>query len=335
MVSVMLAVCIAHRGCLGPMAATRFGEASNPGPWHSDSTRAAADHQVPMVLDLDRLVESHFVNAGSVKWPPGVPSSNDGIPVCSNRSSLLQHGEVGSSDVSGAGSGQLVFIPAEKYDVPRSGLVFRLGDQGLGYYPDIGYLDNHVATGDATDTDQVLASLPHVVLSLDQSLFGQDFDSTQNGITMVAAVAWLEASVMRHAAADALDQSNRREGPWRPRTVGNVLRRRRYRDGKDACERMVEGNGEGSRPARSLPGQPLILTGSALGSFSRAERQHFRSRLWVFDSANPGGWSRSSEYINGSSADVVLLRETKLPPRGDKPAGRVFGLQLQAQWQPL
>ena len=68
-IGMMPAVSIACRSCLGPWAAVRIGEASNPGPGHSDTTIAAA---IPTVLELDRLVDCRLGETDCVILPSGV-----------------------------------------------------------------------------------------------------------------------------------------------------------------------------------------------------------------------------------------------------------------------
>ena len=69
-----------------------------------------------------------------------------------------------------------------------------------------------------------------------------------------------------------------------------------------------------------MPGEPQVLVGTMLGSYSRAETWHRSEGLWAFDTANPDGWERGIEFINGSSADFVMLQETP-PPRGGRRGG--------------
>ena len=179
----MDAVTITCRNRPGLLAATRIGEASNPGPWHNDDAGIAG-------ADLrDRSPAHHLDVANCVNMPPrsevhggGVrmPTSNFGTTPTITRHSgedagigdygaedgldrgyALENSTILSLDALLPSRSTMAFRPCREYDGPHPGMVFRLGSHGLGFYPDCGYVDDYLVTGaDAASQQFVGPCLP-------------------------------------------------------------------------------------------------------------------------------------------------------------------------------
>ena len=196
------------------------------------------------------------------------------------------------------------FVPAKAYSPPPPGFVFKLGEEGLGFYRDtrpvlsLYYLLGHGAT-EATPlrlrlNEQIpVADQPdHAKLSAAQ--FSRMNPRQQRKHLRDAAS---HAQVL--AAAGTVQDAPRQPGDPGPRMRPH--HGQRSRTGPLQCTR------------HSLQGDiPEQIHWPDDGSLAASCTRHRSAEVWAVDTVNANAWQGTLDYLRHTSADIVVAQETRL-----------------------
>ena len=236
-----------------PSKGRRIGEAQHPGP-------NCTHHQ----LDFDDSEGSVLSDEGQ-DWLGG---DNHGYDEEWFNECLLEKTENYAD-----------FVSAKKFSGRKVGMVFRIGEQGLGYYRDC---PMKISLADAIIGN---SKVPPLRLNL-HGLVSNDQDCA-------AAATLPKVNDSQHKKRG--DRGNRAKGPLSCSAKSS--------DGKAAKEAVESMN---SRKV-TWNGEQKFDDGVLAGS-----KGHRRNGLWAIDSANGNSWTGGSKYLETTSADIVLFQETKI-----------------------
>jgi hypothetical protein len=171
------------------------------------------------------------------------------------------------------------FFKAKAFRGPMRGFVFRTCVGGTGYYRD---------------------QPPCLTISLMTHLFPREL-IVPTGISISDC---LTAAELRQNG-----RQEERRGAAYPRTAPKLTRRGgRGRRGRLDCIMM---NDDADVAMVRQPSEPIHESVSYLDDW------HVKAGLWAFDTANPNAWHKGKDYLAGTTADIILLQETKVEG-GDK-----------------
>ncbi len=238
------------------------GEATNPGPAPCDFDDPEGLHNYDLIEDMDALFPPPFEDVPSPAYEYGDcdgPAHDDQRTAREGRRDEMEVGDVPA------------FTSASKFLGTRRGMVFRVGQRGLGYYRD--------SVVDDSASPETGRPAP-VTLVLDD-LLPDEAGSAACPTPQPAASGEYE-----HEESGGKRQRMCTDGRWtsQTRTRTRARARRRHRDAQAVA------------PPRAC---------------GKAYRHEGGNGVWMIDSVNPNCWAATVGDLGVTSADVVASQEAK------------------------